>query len=266
MGWRDLNAQRSNYRARVCRESNESAAFTLLELLLVIAIIAVLAALLLPSLAGAKGAAKSLACKNNLHQLGIALAGYAHDYEYYPPDTPLRINPSLIGISAWPAHLLPYVSSNTTIYRCPATTPDYEWNSNVIIPTGFEYPYNVGAYTPFSYGYNTMGTARVGPWLGLGGAEEAETPAACINKPSEMIAIGDSNEDKVADGEIGFYKPASLSLPPHAPGVRHSRGANIVFCDDHVEWALQRKWVERKPEVACRWNIDNQPHPETWSR
>ena len=236
-----------------------------MELLVVIAIIAILAVLLLPSLAAAKASAKSVACKSNLHQIGLALVSYTHDYDYYPPHDPLKINPSLIGIYAWPAHLLPYLSSNTSIFRCAAAPVEYEWNRDLAVPTGFVFPYNVGAYTPFSYGYNISGVAALGPWLGLGGTETSETPASWIVKPSEMIAMGDSNDDKVADGEIGFFRPGGLPLPLNPPGNRHKRGANILFCDDHVEWASQSKWVARTPEAACRWNNDNRPHPEAWT-
>ena len=55
------------------------AAFTLVELLVVVAIIALLLALLLPSLQGARYAARSTLCSTQLRDLGFALHYYADE-------------------------------------------------------------------------------------------------------------------------------------------------------------------------------------------
>lgn len=59
--------------------------FTLIELLVVIAIIAILVAILLPAVQQAREAARRSSCKNNLKQLGLAMANYTDVYKQFPP-------------------------------------------------------------------------------------------------------------------------------------------------------------------------------------
>src|SRR5438105_4313856 len=106
-------------------------AFTLIELLVVIAIFAILAALLLPVLSQAKAKALSIQCKNNEHQMGLALNMYVADYRFYP----YLVGNRAPGYSLWYQELGIYyppgfamrqdangevVPYNTNGYQCPA--------------------------------------------------------------------------------------------------------------------------------------------------
>ena len=70
--WQRRETRRANRRGR-----NGQRGFTLVELLVVIAIITILIGLLLPAVAGARAAARSVQCSNNLKNFGIGLHTHA---------------------------------------------------------------------------------------------------------------------------------------------------------------------------------------------
>ena len=99
--------------------------FTLIELLVVIAIIAILIALLLPAVQQAREAARRTQCRNNLHELSLALQNYSDQHKVLPPGSmgPLGgtagwSDPGVTcgafgrcpwGHWGWAAYLLPHV-------------------------------------------------------------------------------------------------------------------------------------------------------------
>ena len=82
-------------------------AFTLIELLVVIAIIAVLIALLLPAVQQAREAARRTQCRNNMHQLGLALHNYHDTHGLFPPGTAQKDR--TIWGSTWMTMILPFI-------------------------------------------------------------------------------------------------------------------------------------------------------------
>jgi prepilin-type N-terminal cleavage/methylation domain-containing protein/prepilin-type processing-associated H-X9-DG protein len=101
--------------------------FTLIELLVVIAIIGMLVAILLPAVQQAREAARRTQCKNNLHQIGLALQNYEGAVGVFPPSCIINpyANGSAYGIPygdnlrigpsgfAWGVCLLPYLERST---------------------------------------------------------------------------------------------------------------------------------------------------------
>ena len=162
--------------------------FTLIELLVVIAIIAVLIALLLPAVQQAREAARRTQCRNNMHQLGLALHNYHDTHSVFPPGWVRSAGANDLRTSMW-TMVLPFldegalynaynfstgagalVATNSTVtranlaqYNCPSDSAPslsshYRWCSyvgnwgvvNKENDTSHQSGYVTGQYGPFS--------------------------------------------------------------------------------------------------------------------
>jgi prepilin-type N-terminal cleavage/methylation domain-containing protein/prepilin-type processing-associated H-X9-DG protein len=134
-------------------------AFTLIELLVVIAIIAVLIGLILPAIQVVRASAQRVQCKNNLHQLTIAVHSFHNEYNTMPPyfgtwwpQYSLVGGPGATTIyGGWFSHLLPYIDQGNLYAYIMNTAP------NSIMTSGYNYPQSVA--TLVTPGVPPSGTA-----------------------------------------------------------------------------------------------------------
>jgi len=144
------------------------------------------------------------------------------------------------------------------------------------------FPTNQWIYT--HYGYNVLGAVRVNPPSrnpGLGGDIVRSAagvwgyqpaPEGWVSHPSQMIAFGDSrtfDRPPVVTTNLTPADPLYITYPYilepegyYGVNQSHNNGANMVFCDGHVEYARQAWWLANTDESKRLWNNDNQSHPE----
>jgi prepilin-type N-terminal cleavage/methylation domain-containing protein len=103
---------------RSCCSARPRCGFTVIELLIVIAIIAVICSLVLPAIQQVRESARQVQCKNNLHQIGLALQAYHAATRCFPPgwivETP--INQDSQNGWGWLSMLLP-AADQSAVYN-----------------------------------------------------------------------------------------------------------------------------------------------------
>jgi len=241
-------------------KSKRACRFTLIELLVVIAIIGILASILLPALAKAKIKAQQIASLSNLKQWALAQTMYVDDSNQilpmtkipdgtpgappgYNEDTPtwgdlVDFFAAGQGNGAWFNVLPPYIgskplyayaaqinngialyNSGRSIFQCPSAQLDPTLNPNNRVI--------------FEYGMNSKGM-----WGNYGTTTNYPVRTGIIKHPSAFVLFSD-NRVLIADEPSYDTSTTTLGSPQNYTSrlsMRHNRGANISFSDEHAAW------------------------------
>ena len=191
--------------------------FTLVELLVVIAIIAILASLLLPALGSAKESARSVACMNNLRQLGVAASLYATDNEDNYPTFRKWLYASVGDMTTGTLH--PYLQ-NKDVYLC--LTDKIELSSGKLRPNtntgGGGSRFNRFAPRNYSYAMN-CGICH-------------ETKVSAFKEPGKTMLLMEGNlGPNDYSGQVG---PRGFGRSAESLSLRHKGHGQLLFSDTHV--------------------------------
>jgi prepilin-type N-terminal cleavage/methylation domain-containing protein/prepilin-type processing-associated H-X9-DG protein len=220
-------------------------AFTLVELLVVIAIIGVLMGLLLPAVQMAREAARSVQCRNNLKQLGLAILNYETNRRNFPPSAIIQGVGAINTNSSWSIHgrILPYLEQGNVYDRVDLNVA---WDDQVVlaglkIPT-YACPSDVNSNVtrdvspklatplyPTTYGFNFGSWLIFNPVNGQIG-DGMFHPNTKL-RPSNILD-GSSNTLMAADVKARqFYGRNEPAVAARIP-------ASFVWCrpNGHTEW------------------------------
>jgi prepilin-type N-terminal cleavage/methylation domain-containing protein len=204
-------------------------AFTLIELIVVIAIGGALLGLGLPAVQKAREAGNRLQCRNNLHQIGIALHGYHDASGSFPagylwrttvPDDPSNTAPGW----GWAALLLPYLEQSSLSQQIQPSIP-VEDSANEAVRTtvlpAFVCPSDQQSrlFTVFGQGNNEL--AKVA----------SNSYAACFG------ALVEINDDPDKGNGI-FFRNSHVRIADIRDGT-----SNTIAIGERASWLAQTPWA-----------------------
>ena len=210
--------------------------FSLIELLTVISVISLLMGIMIPALAKARSAGRSIVCLSNMRQLALAAQTYANtNNDFYPIayDGDKSDPTDSIEIEPW-WDFTHITDSSTGETR---NEPGILWQGDTVMKIhecpSFED--NSGSSDPFTgYNYNTS-------YIGHGILEWIKIPArrVAVLRPGQCALFGDGEQINGTNKFMRSPFPDSHDFftfrAAGAQGFRHDGKTNVVWCDGHAD-------------------------------
>lgn len=233
--------------------------FTLIEMLTVIALIALLTGILLPAYFIIREKSRQSDCMGNLKSIGLALKGYAQDHDGV---NTLSLARGVFGgqcafFGLYAHILLPYTRSKI-VYACPSQPFPLLRSGNPVlgvVPLDISYAINANNDDAFQDDCLIAPSLRSPAFAGvaLTRIADPDNRLALLDAPTAENPTGTPpNGWRLFHPTEDFCRRPNLLDGWLQKAARHSRGANFLFADGHVQWferaqalanATQNPWL-----------------------
>ncbi len=192
----------------------------------------VLVALLLPAVQGARGAARTTQCQNNLRQIQLAILNYESVHGKFPPA--YTVDEDGNPLHSWRVLILPFLEEGALADQFnmeePWDSPHNLAVSKAYVPSVYQCPENpVDLETSYVavFGKNSVITVP---------ATRIRSIKDGTSKTLSVVEMSDSgiHWSEPRDWNIDNSQFQINGVPPNEIGSEHLRGVPAAFCDGHV--------------------------------